>query len=41
MYDNKERLLPELSASLERIKELTGGSSDILINRFITPLSQV
>lgn len=34
MYDNKERLLPGLSASLERIKELTGGSSDILINRF-------
>lgn len=34
MYNDKEKLLPELSASLERLAELTGGSSDILINRF-------
>ncbi|MBO4877177.1 MAG: spore germination protein [Ruminococcus sp.] len=36
MSKAKEKLLPGLSASLERIGELTGGSSDILINRFVT-----
>lgn len=32
----KETLLPDLSANIGRIKEISGNSSDILVNEFIT-----
>lgn len=36
MNETEEMLLPELKTSLDRIRELTGDSSDLLVNEFVT-----
>lgn len=35
-YMKKNRILPDLKENIETIKRLSGGSSDMLINRFVT-----